>query len=94
VGSRDQTTLVDGVLRQVELVEDALDDAGYGDIPVTGMLCFVEGNFPVIGGDFSISGVLVLWPSKAESHIRKPGFIDSATAQDVHRALALAFPSA
>ena len=33
------------------------------------MLCFVEADWPLMGGDFTIAGVSVLWPKKAASHI-------------------------
>jgi len=60
---------------------------------VGGMLCFVEGDWP-LGGDFMIDGLSVLWPRKAAGLILKPGTMDAATADRVHRALALAFPPA
>ena len=57
VGGRDCTKLVDGVLKQVDVVRDLV-----GDVPVTGALCFIEADWPVIGGAFSTRGVHVLWP--------------------------------
>lgn len=59
VGRRDCTKLVDGVLKQVELVREVV-----GDIPVTGVLCFVEADWPLIGGAFTTRGVHVLWPKR------------------------------
>ena len=59
VGRRDCTTLVDGVLKQVEVVRDLV-----GDIPITGALCFVDADWPLVGGSFSTRGVHVLWPKK------------------------------
>ena len=52
-------TLVDGVLKQVEVVRDLV-----GDIPITGALCFVDADWPLVGGSFSTRGVHVLWPKK------------------------------
>jgi hypothetical protein len=57
VGRRDCTKLVDGVLKQVDVVRDLV-----GDAPVTGALCFIEADWPLIGGAFSTRGVHVLWP--------------------------------
>lgn len=94
VGSRNCTKLVEGVQRQVGLVERALEKQGFAGIPVGGMLCFVEADWPLIGGDFVIEGLNVLWPRKAASLILKPGIMDAATIDRVHRALALAFPPA
>lgn len=59
VGRRDCTKLVDGVLKQVELVRDLV-----GEVPVTGALCFVEADWPLIGGAFSTRGVHALWPKR------------------------------
>lgn len=59
VGSRDCTKLVDGVSKQVNLVREAV-----GDIPVTGAICFVEADWPLVGGAFTTRGVHVLWPKR------------------------------
>lgn len=92
VGSRDCTKLVDGVHKQVDLVRAAL--SSFGQIPVAGMLCFVEADWPLIGGDFTIAGLRVLWPKKAAGYIGRPGSVDAATARQIHRALAMSFPVA
>jgi hypothetical protein len=92
VGSRDCTKLVDGVHKQVDLVRAAL--SSFGQIPVAGMLCFVEADWPLIGGDFTIAGLHVLWPAKAASYIGRPGNVDAESAQQIHRTLAMSFPSA
>lgn len=59
VGRRDCTKLLDGVLKQVGHVRDLV-----GDVPVTGALCFVEADWPLIGGAFATRGVHVLWPKR------------------------------
>jgi hypothetical protein len=60
VGSRDCTKLVDGMLKQVQVVEAAIGI----NVPVHGVLCFVEADWPLIGGAFRIRGVEVMWPRK------------------------------
>ena len=94
VGTRDQTKLVEGVHKQVDLVRRALDGAGLAGVPVRGVLCFVEADWPLIGGSFVIDGVDVLWPKKAAEQLVPPGPHDDAMAERVHRALAAAFPAA
>lgn len=94
VGSRDCTKLATGVQKQVGLVWSALQTAEFGQIPVSGMLCFVEADWPLIGGDFTIANLRVLWPKKAADRIVTPGNIDAATVQHVHRMLASSFPPA
>lgn len=59
LGRRDCTKLVDGVLKQADLVRDLV-----GDVPVTAALCFVEADWPLIGGAFTTRGVHVLWPKR------------------------------
>ena len=45
VRGRVRNNLVAGVEKQVAVVRAALDAAGLGDVPVTGVLCFVDGLF-------------------------------------------------
>ncbi|WP_241987407.1 nuclease-related domain-containing protein [Cryobacterium glucosi] len=94
VGSRKQDGLVAGALKQVALVRAALDDAGIDGIPVHGMLCFVGADWPLLGGDFIIAGVHVLWPKKAVEHLQKTGPLNEPVMLQIRRALASAFPPA
>jgi hypothetical protein len=48
VAGRDRTKLIDAVQRQVQVVRAALDAAD-GGVPVTGVLCFVDGQWPLFG---------------------------------------------
>lgn len=66
VGGRNCTKLVEGVLRQVDLVRTAVDDPA---VPVTGALCFVAADWPLIGGAFETRGVHVLWSKRLEQLI-------------------------
>lgn len=78
VGRRDCTKLVDGVLKQVDLVRDVV-----GDIPVTGSLCFVEADWPLIGGSFATRGVQVLWPKRlAKLLVEVEGAVDVAAIRE------------
>jgi hypothetical protein len=94
IGSRNGTKLVDGVHKQVDLVRAAVETSGLKEVQVGGMLCFVDADWPLFGGDFMIDEVSVLWPRKAASHIGRPGAIDAATAARIHHVLALSFPPA
>lgn len=89
VGSRDHTKLVDGVLKQVELVRSVVGE----DSPVSGVLCFIESDWPLIGGAFAIRGVDVLWPKKLYPRLSGDGPHASSVA-DVHARLAQALPPA
>jgi hypothetical protein len=94
VGTRDCTQLVGGIHRQVSLVETALEAAGFTDIPVFGMLCFVEADWPLLGVDFLIDDVEVLWPKRAAKRITAPGSFDADAAARAARALEAHFPRA
>lgn len=95
VGSRNCTKLVDGVLHQVALVRSALESQElWASLPVRGMLCFVEADWPLIGGLFTTRGVEALWPRRAIAQIEKPGPVEPDLIADVHRHLGASFPSA
>ncbi|MGN6274267.1 MAG: nuclease-related domain-containing protein [Protaetiibacter sp.] len=89
VGGRKQDKLVDGMLWQVERVQSVLGGAA----PARGVLCFVEADWPLIGGHFSVRGVRVVWPRRLPKELLQtmPPTID---AQAVARTLASAFPRA
>jgi hypothetical protein len=94
VGSRDCTRLVEGVHKQVGLVRSALDAATLTDVPVHGALCFIEADWPLIGGSFVIADVAVVWPKKLAERLVAPGALSEAEVETIHRALARAFPTA
>ena len=45
-------------------VEGGIIRPRVGEVPVRGVLCFVDGDWPLIGGLFTVRGVEVLWPNK------------------------------
>ncbi len=94
VGSRDCTRLVEGVHKQVGLVRSALDAATLTDVPVHGTLCFIEADWPLIGGSFVIADVAVVWPKKLAEGLTAPGAMSEAEVETTHRTLARAFPAA
>ena len=65
VGRRDQKNVVDGVLKQVELVKDVV-----GDFRVSGALCFLEADWPLISGAFTTRGVHVTRPKRLAKLLR------------------------
>ena len=94
VGTRDCTRLGDGVHKQINLVRTALEATGMGDVPVHGALCFIEADWPLIGGAFVIADVAVVWPKKLAARLVAPGPLTERDVETVHRALAHAFPQA
>jgi len=91
VGRRDCTKLVDGVLKQVDLVRGALADQGVA-APVTGALAFVDADWPMVGGSFGTRGVHVLWPRRLQKLVLAPGELEDIAA--VHQVLRTQLPPA
>jgi hypothetical protein len=90
VGSRNCTKLVDGVLRQVDVVRSVIGE----DVPVHAVLCFIEADWPLIGGTFETRGVSVLWPRKLYPLLAAEGAMTVSSIDEVHRTLAAALPKA
>jgi hypothetical protein len=88
IGGRDGTKLVAGVTTQVESVRDAIADPA---VTVTGVLCFVEADWPLIGGDFIVGGIHVVWPRLLVNRII-PANGASIDADAVYRRLTETFP--
>lgn len=80
VGGRDRTKLVDGVLGQVERVRAVLGDES---IEVSGVLCFIDADWPLIGSFFSTRGVRVLSPRKLSKILEEAsGGVDVPSVRD------------
>ena len=94
VGTRDCTRLVTAVLGQAGVVRSALGPDLDADVDVTAALCFVDADWPLVGGSFVIDGVAVTWSRRLVSVLGRPGPIDEETIADVHRRLAAALPPA
>jgi hypothetical protein len=79
--------LVDGTLRQVALVQDVV-----GLVSVHGVLCFVDADWPLFGGSFTVRGRDVCWPKRLAKRLSTlEGTVD-VTA--VAAAIAAHFPPA
>ena len=90
VGTRDCTKLVDGVLKQVDIVRGIVGD----DLPIHGVLCFVEADWPLIGGSFTTRGVEALWPKRLYPKLKADGPLLNETVAEIHRRLASSLPPA
>ena len=89
VAGRDETKLINGMQKQITLVSAALPDAG---VNVHGALCFVEADWPLIGGYFEVNGIDVLWPKLLVKRLSEVSAVDgSVDVETVHARLAAAF---
>ncbi|MFJ4295388.1 nuclease-related domain-containing protein [Curtobacterium sp. NPDC089689] len=83
----DGTKLVDGTLRQVALVQDVV-----GSVPVHGALCFVDADWPLFGGSFTVRGIDVCWPKRLAKQLAPlKGTVDVTESAE---AIAAHFPPA
>ncbi|MBK8470677.1 MAG: NERD domain-containing protein [Actinomycetales bacterium] len=89
VGSRDCTNLVDGVLKQVDVVLGILGS----DVPTRGVLCFIDADWPLLGGNFTIQGVQVLWAKKLYPQLQAEGPLTTEAIVEVHQTLAHKLPA-
>lgn len=90
VGGRDRTALVEGMRKQVALVRAAVADQP--EVPVRGVLCFVDADWPVFGGSFTTNDVAVLWPKKLKSLLTEPGRFGPEQIADLQWRLHEIFP--
>ncbi|QYJ05400.1 NERD domain-containing protein [Nocardioides panacisoli] len=66
VAGRDRTKLVDGVIKQVEVVRSVVPD-----VPVQGALCFIDADWPLLDGSFVMRDIKVLWPKRLYKRLRQ-----------------------
>jgi hypothetical protein len=58
------------------------------------VLCFVEADWPLIGGAFTTRDVQALWPNKLYPQLQAEGPLSAEAVDDIHRRLAKALPAA
>jgi Nuclease-related domain len=90
VAGRDRPSLVEGMHKQVALVRAALVDQP--EVPVRGVLCFVDADWPLIGGAFTVNEVAVLGPKKLKALLTESGPVDQNRIADLQWQLHEAFP--
>lgn len=92
VAGRDKAKLVSGMQKQITQVTAVLPDA---NVDVHGALCFVEADWPLVGGSFEVNGIHVLWPKLLVKRLTETSAAGRSVDVDtVHARLALAFPVA
>jgi hypothetical protein len=93
VRSRDKTKLVDGVLAQADAVRGVLANGSQATVPVRPVLCFVDGEWPLLGR-LEVHGVPVLPPRQTAELCRENGSLNAAAVQELARDLARLLPAA
>ena len=93
VGGRDQTKLIDGVERQVQLVVAALTRAGFADLDVRGALCFPNPDgLPL--RQLSVRGIVIDGPKPIAKLARRAGPRSADQVGQLVDRLAALFPEA
>jgi hypothetical protein len=75
VGSRDKTSLLDGVQKQIDHVTNALAGTQFADVPVRGSLCFVEVELGWFAKPFTMRGITVTWRKHLLAPMLEPATI-------------------
>ena len=86
VGGRNRTELADRVQDQVNIVRLALGP-DHADVPVHGVLCFVDGDWGWIIRPQRLDAVHVLWPSALAQLVASDGVLDDHLVASMTRQL-------
>lgn len=92
IGGRDQTKLIDGLAKQVGLVEEAMAEVAPG-VAVRGALCFVDSELPMLG-KLSFNGYALLHSKALAKRINAGGPLSVEQVRALSPELAQRFPRA
>jgi hypothetical protein len=92
VGGRDRTKLIAGVHKQIARVATALGREFGAELPVHGVLCFVDADWGWFAKPFVLQEVLVTWGQALRERFTEPGPLGDELRTSVHRVLASSFP--
>jgi len=94
VGSHDCSELADNMGWQVAAVQTAISVAGIDPSPpVTPVLCFVDGEWPLFGGPDSYKGVRLEGKRSIKKLVSATGHLDPGDVDRVARVLATGLPA-
>lgn len=92
IAGRDKSTLIDGLAKQVALVEALLAEGAAG-VAVRGALCVVDADLPLLG-ELSFRGYPLLYPRPLARRLNRPGPLAAEQIRRVAAVLATRFPVA
>ena len=95
VGSRDCSALAANMERQVSVVREALESTGseLHGVPVTPVLCFVDGEWPLLLPPESYKGVRLEGKRSIKKLVSGSRVLNRDTIDRISRILAAAFPT-
>ncbi len=92
IAGRDKSKLVEGLAKQVALVEAAMVEIA-PEAPVHGALCFVDADLPMLG-KLTFKGFPLLYPKSLAKRINEAGPLPQQRVPAVATELAIRFPTA
>lgn len=92
VRGRDQTKMVEAMQWQVSAVRTALAGSPFADVPISAVLCFVDGELP-FSGKIDIGDVRVRGPKGSARFVAQDGPLDANARQQLARHLADRLPA-
>ncbi|HEX8085304.1 MAG TPA: nuclease-related domain-containing protein [Solirubrobacteraceae bacterium] len=92
IGGRDKSRLVDGLAKQVALVEAVVASMA-PSVPVRGALCFVDADLPLLG-NLSFDGYPLLHPKRLAKRINAGRILDAERVYELAAELTRRFPPA
>lgn len=92
IAGRDKTKLVDGLAKQVALVEAVMSELAPG-IPVRGALCFADADLPLLS-KLTFNGYPLLYPKPLAKRINANGPLAADRVRSLAAELASHYPSA
>src|SRR5664279_5060278 len=94
VGGRDRSALADGLGWQVETVERVLLAAAIDPMPpITPVLCFIDGDWPLINPPSTFAGVRLESERSVKRLVGRGTAVDPRVIEQVSRILAAALPA-
>jgi hypothetical protein len=92
IAGRDKTKLIDSLEKQVEFVKSVVATTEL-DVPVRGVLCFVDGGIPVLGKT-TMRGFELLYPRRLAKRLNAKGPLRDDQMRSIAGKLAPRFPAA
>ena len=80
VGGRNRSELIDGVRRQVGAVRQVLGDS---EVRISGVLCFIEGEWSLLAQAFAVEGVAVHYPKSLRRALASDGPLGRSARGDL-----------
>lgn len=93
IGGRDKSSIARGMAPQVATVETAIARVGMELPPITPVLCFIDGEWPLISAPDEFEGVRLESPSSLRRLLVAATLLDERAIDHLHQVLARELPA-